>query len=77
MHSCVFLFDVYSQVFGFLFVCVVECVRCRALERRYPAFYGAGNFEGLPKCVVRLLDVCKFVLPYLVSGFRDVFADEI
>ena len=48
-----------------------------ALKYRYPAFYGARNVRSLPKCVVRLLDVCKLVLPYLLSDFCDVFADEI
>ena len=43
----------------------------------YLEFYGAGNLKGLPKCVVHLLDVCKLILPYLISGFWDVFAYEI
>ena len=39
--------------------------------------YEASNLKGLPKCLVRFLDGCKLVVLYLVSGFYDVFADEI
>ena len=56
---------------------MVECVGCRVLEYRYLGFFGAGNLEGLPKYVVRLLDGCKLVLPYLISNSCDMFADEI
>lgn len=41
-------------------------------------FYRIGNLEGLPKCVVHFLDVCKLMLlPYLVPGFCDMFMDQI
>lgn len=70
----VYFFEVYSQAFGFLSICVVGF---RALEYRYSVFYGAGNLEGLSNSLERLLDVCKLVLPYLLLSFCDVLADKI
>ena len=47
----VHFFEIYNQPFGFSFVCVIGCVGCRVLVYS-PCFFGTGNLEGLPKCVV-------------------------
>ena len=69
MQSYVFFLNLQSGFRLFLYLCS-GCVECRALEYKYPSFSGIDNLEGLPKCVVHLLDVCKFILSYLISSLR-------
>ena len=72
-----YFFEIYSQALGFFFFCVMECGRFWSTGLEYLDYFGADNLEGLPKCVVRLFDVCKLVLSYLISSFCDMFADKI